>query len=543
MTANPRIVLVIPALDEEEALPLVLADLARAQRSTSTPLFDELLVVDNGSRDGTAGIARRAGATVLHEPRRGYGAACLRALAYLHERAPEIVVFMDADRSDDTQDLPALLRPLLDGTHDLVIGARAHGRSERGALLPQARFGNWLATRLIHARFGFRYTDLGPFRAVRFRTLEAMHLEDRDFGWTVEMQIRALQMGARVIEVPVRYRRRIGRSKISGTISGSLRAGTKILATLWRLRGREAAGMIALVAFGFGAHAAPAHSAPGNSAHANSPTANSAHASSEQANAEPANSPTATVETPAFDHAEWDRVLRDHVDAEGRVAYRDLQQREEAAERSAGDARSTSLRAYLQRLAGAEPDAWSRDEQLAFWINAYNAGMVAAILAGETPEPVLARGKLFKLWKFEVAGKKRTLDEIEHEILRGRFHEPRIHFALVCASTSCPKLRRESYRAPILAAQLDAQAREFINDPQRNVFLPAENKMRLSKIFDWFGDDFATGGTLRAYLASYVAEPRIQAWLRSDAPIEITHLEYDWTLNAQPHQRPGPTEP
>ncbi|HZL86313.1 MAG TPA: DUF547 domain-containing protein [Candidatus Krumholzibacteria bacterium] len=534
MIANPRIVLVIPALDEEEALPLVLADLVRAQRSTSTPLFDELLVVDNGSRDGTAAIARRAGATVLHEPRRGYGAACLRALAYLHERAPEIVVFMDADRSDDTQDLPALLRPLLDGTHDLVIGARAHGRSERGALLPQARFGNWLATRLIHARFGFRYTDLGPFRAVRHRTLEAMHLEDHDFGWTVEMQIRALQMGARVIEVPVRYRRRIGRSKISGTISGSIRAGTKILATLWRLRGREAAGMIALVALGLGSQAAPANLVPANSAPANSAPANSA----------PANSPTATVApTPAFDHAEWDRILRDHVDSQGRVAYRDLQQREEAVERSAGDARPASLRGYLQRLAGAEPDAWTRDEQLAFWINAYNAGMVSAILSGETPEPVLARGKLFKFWKFEVADKQRTLDEIEHEILRGRFHEPRIHFALVCASTSCPKLRRESYRAPILAAQLDAQAREFINDPQRNVFLPAENKMRLSKIFDWFGEDFTTGGSLRAYLASYAVEPRIQAWLRSDVPIEITHLEYDWTLNAQPHQRPAPTEP
>ncbi len=514
MTGNPRIVLIIPALDEEDALPFVLADLARVQRSTSPPLFDEIIVVDNGCRDDTPAIARRAGATVLSEPRRGYGAACLRALADLRDRAPEIVVFMDADRSDDTQDLPALLQPLLDGTHDLVIGARALGRSERGALLPQARFGNWLATRLIHARFGFRYTDLGPFRAVRFRTLEAMRLEDRDFGWTIEMQIRALQMGVRVIEVPVRYRRRIGRSKISGTISGSIRAGTKILATLWRLRRRAAVGMMALVAFGLGPRAAPA------------------------------NPPRVSVAPiPAFDHAEWDQLLRDHVDPQGRVAYRDIQQREEAVRRLADDVRPASLRGYLHRLAAAEPDAWPRDEQLAFWINAYNAGLVWAILTGESPEPVLGRGKLFKFWKFEVAGKKRTLDEIEHEILRKRFQEPRIHFAIVCASTSCPKLRPQAYRAATLEAQLDAQARAFINDPQRNLFLPAENKMRLSKIFDWFRDDFATRGPLRAYLAPYVAEPRIQEWLRSDAPIESERLEYDWTLNAQPRQRPDPPEP
>jgi glycosyltransferase involved in cell wall biosynthesis len=190
---------------------------------------------DNGSTDATATIAARAGATVLHEPERGYGAACLRALAYLRRDPPDVVVFMDADRSDDADDLPALLQPLLEAGFDMVVGSRMRGQRERGALLRQARFGNWLATRLIRARFGFR-SPPRPFRAVRFRTLEAMRLADRDYGWTIEMQIRALQVGARVTEVPVRYRRRVGRSKISGTVSGSVRAGAKILATFWRLR-------------------------------------------------------------------------------------------------------------------------------------------------------------------------------------------------------------------------------------------------------------------------------------------------------------------
>ena len=229
----------MPALNEADALPFVLRELATLR---ATGVLREVVVVDNGSRDRTADIASAGGATVLHEPQRGYGAACLRGIAHLRPDPPDVLVFMDADRSDDAGEIPALLQPILAGSADLVIGSRTLGRRQPGALTPQARFGNWLATRLIRWRWGFPYTDLGPFRAVRFAALEQLGMRDRDFGWTVEMQVRALQHGLRVAEVPVSYRKRIGRSKISGTVSGSVKAGVKILSTLWMLRGRRAAG-------------------------------------------------------------------------------------------------------------------------------------------------------------------------------------------------------------------------------------------------------------------------------------------------------------
>ncbi len=219
----PSIAVIIPALNEEKSLPLVLAAL---------PKVDDVIVVDNGSTDGTAAVAAAGGARVVSEPRRGYGSACLAGIAAL--RDPEIVVFVDADFSDHPEELPNLVAPIAEGRADMVIGSRALGNREKGALLPQARFGNMLACFLMRVIYGHRYTDLGPFRAIRFESLRKIGMRDRNFGWTVEMQIRALRHGLRVTEVPVSYRKRVGVSKITGTLSGTIRAGYKILYTIFR---------------------------------------------------------------------------------------------------------------------------------------------------------------------------------------------------------------------------------------------------------------------------------------------------------------------
>ena len=220
----------IPALDEERGLEGVLAALPRGTLRT-------IVVVDNGSVDRTADVARAAGARVVREPRRGYGAACLAGLAALRPRPPEAVVFLDADGSDDPADLPALLAPLLAGEADLVIGSRVRGAREAGALAPLQVFGNRLAAVLLWALYGARTSDLGPFRAVRWQALEALGMRDRDYGWTVEMQARAARAKLRVVEVPVRYRRRThGHSKVAGTLRGAVGAGWKILFTLARVR-------------------------------------------------------------------------------------------------------------------------------------------------------------------------------------------------------------------------------------------------------------------------------------------------------------------
>jgi len=167
--------------------------------------------------------------------RRGYGSACLAALAHLrHDDPPDVVVFIDADYSDHPEELPRLVAPLLAGTADLVIGSRVLGERERGALLPQARAGNLVACLLIRLLYRHRYTDLGPFRAARWEALERLAMRDPDFGWTAEMQVKALRHGLRVTEVPVSYRRRVGVSKITGTVMGTLRAGYKILWTVLR---------------------------------------------------------------------------------------------------------------------------------------------------------------------------------------------------------------------------------------------------------------------------------------------------------------------
>ncbi|HLX07131.1 MAG TPA: glycosyltransferase family 2 protein [Thermoanaerobaculia bacterium] len=219
---------VIPALNEERSLPLVLAALPR-------PPVRRVVVADNGSSDGTARVAAAGGAVVVAASRRGYGSACLAALDQLRRhQPPEVVVFVDADFSDHPEELPRLVAPILAGEADLVIGSRILGRREPGALLPQARAGNLIACALIRLLYGHRYTDLGPFRAARWQALERLGMSDPDFGWTAEMQVKALRAGLRVAEVPVSYRRRVGVSKITGTVTGTLRAGHKILWTVLR---------------------------------------------------------------------------------------------------------------------------------------------------------------------------------------------------------------------------------------------------------------------------------------------------------------------
>jgi len=221
--------LIIPALNEE-------ASIGRTLSSLPAGVYSEVLVVDNGSADATARIAAELGAKVVSEPARGYGAACLAGIA---AASPDVqaFVFMDSDGSDRPDEAAILLEPIRRGEADLVIGSRELGRAEPGALSPHQRFGNQLAVRLVGVFFGYRYTDLGPFRAVSRDALRRLAMQDRDYGWTIEMQIKALRRGLRVQEAPVSYRRRAaGESKVSGNVVGSIAAGFKILWTVARLR-------------------------------------------------------------------------------------------------------------------------------------------------------------------------------------------------------------------------------------------------------------------------------------------------------------------
>ncbi len=224
MLCNPKISVIIPALNEEESISLVLNDIPKG-------LVKEIIVVDNGSRDNTITIAKSFGGKVVSEPLKGYGSACLCGVSMLDEDT-DIVVFLDADYSDYPQDIHSLLEPLIDDKADLVIGSRLLGTRAKGALLPQAILGNKMATFLIRIFWGFKYTDLGPFRAIKYKDLISLSMRDKNFGWTVEMQIKAIGKGLRIMEVPVRYRRRIGNSKITGTFSGTILAGFKIIYTI-----------------------------------------------------------------------------------------------------------------------------------------------------------------------------------------------------------------------------------------------------------------------------------------------------------------------
>ena len=220
-------VVIIPAFNEERSICQVV-------RSIPRRVVSEIIVVDNGSTDGTARAAREAGATVLEESRRGYGHACLRGIAHARAKRPRIIAFLDGDYSDYPEELPLLLTPIEDEGYDLVIGSRMKGEREPGAMLPQAVVGNVIATLLIRLFWGYSFTDLGPFRAVRYDALERMRMSDPTYGWTVEMQIKAARLGLRCTEVPVRYRKRIGDSKVTGTFAGTVKASLKIPYTIFK---------------------------------------------------------------------------------------------------------------------------------------------------------------------------------------------------------------------------------------------------------------------------------------------------------------------
>jgi glycosyltransferase involved in cell wall biosynthesis len=226
MTGALRVTVIIPAFNEERSIGLVIDAIPRAS-------VREVVVVDNGSTDATAAVARDRGATVLWEAQRGYGSACLRGIAHSGDDT-DVIVILDGDHSDYPEDLDRLLEPIAAGRADFVIGSRVLGRPEKGALPWNQRWGNQLACLLMRWLFAHRFTDMGPFRAIRRRHLIDLGMRDRTFGWNVEMQARALIAGLRIEEVPVRYRRRIGTSKISGTIGGTVRAGAKIIATIFR---------------------------------------------------------------------------------------------------------------------------------------------------------------------------------------------------------------------------------------------------------------------------------------------------------------------
>lgn len=219
---------IIPALNESDAISKVIGDIP--------DFVQEIIVVDNGSTDTTAEMAKNAGATVLHESKKGYGRACLKGLDYLKnsDQKTDIVVFLDGDYSDYPEQMTDIIAPITNNNMDFVLGSRKKNLSERGAMQPQQRFGNWLATRLMTLFFNSKFTDLGPFRAIKYEVLNSLDMRDQTYGWTVEMQLKILKQKFTYCEIPVKYRNRIGVSKVSGTLKGTIFAGVKILSWIFK---------------------------------------------------------------------------------------------------------------------------------------------------------------------------------------------------------------------------------------------------------------------------------------------------------------------
>jgi glycosyltransferase involved in cell wall biosynthesis len=226
-----KVAIVIPALNEEAAIAQLLTEIPK-------DIAQWIIVVDNGSTDATAAVARTAGAVVSEEPIRGYGRACLKGLRTAVDLGAEIVIFMDGDGSDDPADLPMMLAPVSEGRADFVIGSRVSKRSERGAIAPQARLGNWLVSHMICLLYGVRLSDIGSFRVIRCSALEALQMREMTFGWPVEMLVKAACAGYRIVELPLHYRRRShGRSKVAGTLVGSVKAAFYMVSTTLRYAG------------------------------------------------------------------------------------------------------------------------------------------------------------------------------------------------------------------------------------------------------------------------------------------------------------------
>lgn len=226
-----KISVIIPVFNESDSIGRVLGDIPKEHVS-------EIIVVNNNSTDNTAGVALNHGAVVIDESRPGYGNSCIKGIEYLasggEHNNPDIVVFMDGDYSDFPEELVKVVGPIVDEGYDLVIGSRTLGKRESGSLLPQALIGNYIATKLISLFYGYRFTDLGPFRAIRFHKLIELNMQDRNYGWTVEMQVKAAKKKFRCTEVPVSYRKRIGVSKVTGTLEGTIKAGYKIIWTIFK---------------------------------------------------------------------------------------------------------------------------------------------------------------------------------------------------------------------------------------------------------------------------------------------------------------------